>query len=58
MTNKNKFIFLSFGVFIWVTILFFTVWWSYRKGYEKCAIDFYQGRMKVNLIKKSDGTKE
>ena len=52
MANKNKFIFLWFEGFIWTTILLFIVWWSYRKGYEECAIDFYQGKMKVILIEK------
>ena len=58
MTNKNKFIFWWLEVFIWATILSFTAWWNYRKGYEECAKDFYQGKMKVDLIEKSDGTKE
>lgn len=58
MTNKNKIIFWWLEVFIWTTILFFAAWWNYRKGYEECAKDFYQGKMKVDLIEKSDGTKE
>ena len=31
---------------------------SYRAGYEACAKDFYKGKMKVDLVEKSDGTKE
>ena len=52
MTNKNKIIFWWIEVLVWVSILSFIVWWSHRKGYEECAKDFYQGKMKVDLIEK------
>jgi len=58
MTNKNKIIFWWIETFVWATILFFTAWWNHRKGYEECAKDFYQGKMKVDLIENADGTKE
>lgn len=58
MTNKNKIIFWWLEKFIWATILFFTAWLNYRQGYEKCAKDFYQGKMEIDLVEKSDGTKE
>lgn len=58
MINKNKIIFWWVAVFIWIIILFFTAWYNYRKGYEECAKDFYQGKMKVDLVENKDGTKE
>ena len=58
MINKKKIVFWWIAVFIWIIILYFTAWYNYRQGYEECAKDFYQGKMKVDLIEKSDGTKE
>lgn len=58
MINKKKIIFWWIAVFIWIIILFFTAWYNYRQGYEECAKDFYQGKMKIDLVENKDGTKE
>jgi hypothetical protein len=58
MMSKKKIVFWWIAVFIWIIILYFTAWYNYRKGYEECAKDFYQGKMKIDLVENKDGTKE
>ena len=44
-----------FAIFIGVAILF-SYHTVYEAGYKKACKDFYQGKLKYNLVTNSDGT--
>lgn len=57
MKIKNT-VFWFIEILIWTLILLFTACYSYRKGYVDCAKDFYNGKVKVDLLEREDGVKE
>lgn len=44
-----------FAIFIGIAI-FFSFHTVYEAGYKKACKDFYQGKLKYNLVTNSDGT--
>lgn len=59
MTKENREILEVVGVGTIVIVILFVVFsLGFRTGYKECAIDFYEGKVQVELIEMPNGERK